>query len=246
MEFFLGTHRPHWLKLTSVPLFISHRQLRRYVGMPQALGPWALDSGGFTELSTHGRWLTSEAEYLEAIDRYAWGCGHLRWAAPQDWMCEPFILEQTGKTVAEHQELTVANFQRLRAQNPLVIPVLQGWELPDYLTCIDLYASEGIDLTTEPVVGVGSVCRRQSSSQITDIMSEMRGAGIRPHGFGVKTAGLRAYGPLLTSADSMAWSFGGRMRKPDLHPGCPKKQCQNCIEYAMAWRHRVIRREEIR
>jgi hypothetical protein len=55
--FFLGTHQPNWLTL-GVPLFVSDRRLRRYRTLPRAAAPWALDSGGFTELSQYGTWDT--------------------------------------------------------------------------------------------------------------------------------------------------------------------------------------------
>ena len=41
-RFYLGTHRPHWLELTWVPLFVSHRRLREYVTLPRAAGQLAL------------------------------------------------------------------------------------------------------------------------------------------------------------------------------------------------------------
>lgn len=53
MRFYLGTHMPHWLNDSTVPLFVSHRRLARYRGaLPTAATHWALDSGGFTELAT--------------------------------------------------------------------------------------------------------------------------------------------------------------------------------------------------
>ena len=56
VEFYLGTHQPGWLSWATVPLFVSDRRLRRYRRLPKARTRWALDSGGFTELSTHGSW----------------------------------------------------------------------------------------------------------------------------------------------------------------------------------------------
>lgn len=147
MRFFLGSHRPHWLSQTDIALFISDRQLRRYKTLPRALGPWALDSGGFTELSTQGSWAhgPSPAEYVMRVRRYADEIGGLVFAAPQDWMCEPAILHGgqfagtrfagTGLTVGEHQRRTVENFLELRELAPDLpfIPVLQGWSTSDYL-----------------------------------------------------------------------------------------------------------------
>lgn len=77
-------------------------RLRGYRRAPIARAPWALDSGGFTELDTPPhRWTTTPAEYIEAVQRYATEIGRLEWAAPQDWMCEPWIVQKTGLSVRE-------------------------------------------------------------------------------------------------------------------------------------------------
>lgn len=97
----------------------------------------------------------------------------------------------------------------------------------------------GVDLASLPTVGLGSVCRRQSSSEIAAIVTALAGRGIQLHGFGVKITGLRRYGHLLTSFDSMAWSYAAR-RSPAL-PGCQThRNCANCLHYAARWRHRVL------
>lgn len=60
------------------------------------------------------------------------------------------------------------------------------------------------------------------------------------HGFGIKVLGLRRYGHLLTSADSMAWSVAARRSAP--LPGCTAhRNCANCPRYAYRWRAEVIR-----
>lgn len=242
VRFFLGTHRPHWLGLTTVPLMVSHRTLKDYRTLPVALGPWILDSGGFTELATYGRWVTGPGEYLTAIARYRDEVGGLQWAAPQDWMCEPFMVAKTRLSVAEHQQLTVDNYLLLRTSAPElpIIPVLQGWSIDDYLRCIDLYAGEGIDLTAEVIVGLGSVCRRQNLIQIDTLVRRLAGEGLALHGFGVKTDGLVSYGRHLASADSMAWSFNARYERS--LPGCPHSSCANCLRYALTWRDRLLDR----
>jgi hypothetical protein len=77
-----------------------------------------------------------------------------------EWMCEPHIVARTGLSVREHQDRTVANYLELRRLAPSLpfIPVLQGWHLADYLHCLALYESAGIDLTAAPLSGLGSVC----------------------------------------------------------------------------------------
>ncbi len=244
LTFFLGTHQPGWLSTTPVPLFISDRRLRAYKTFPCATGPWALDSGGFTELSQYGTWDQGPApeQYVRHIRRYRDQIGYLAWAAPQDWMCEPFITAKTGLTVTAHQHRTVDNLVLLRGLAPElpIIPVLQGWTILDYLRCISLYERAGINLTTEPLVGLGSVCRRQATTEIAVLIATLHTHGIkRLHGFGFKTSGLTRCGHLLASADSMAWSFAAR-RQPPL-PGCQPRHnnCANCPRYAYQWHTRI-------
>jgi hypothetical protein len=243
--FFLGTHLPHWLRLpdVAVPLFVSDRRLRRYRRLPRATAGWALDSGGFTELSRYGTWDHGPtlAEYVARIRRYREEIGHLAWAAPQDWMCERHILAETGLSVAEHQRRTVDNYLRLRDLDPElpVIPVVQGDTPWSYLRCVDRYGRAGVDLTRAGLVGVGSICGRQSTTEVGDILTGLHRVGVtRLHGFGVKTQGLARYAHLLVSADSMAWSSQAR-RRPAL-PGCRHRTCANCRRYALAWRQRVV------
>lgn len=247
-HFYLGTHEARWLGRLTVPLFVSHRRLAHRRTLPRATGRWALDSGGFTELSTYGGWQTPASDYVEAVRRYRDEIGGLDWASPQDYMCEPPMLAKTGLTVAEHQRRTVENYLDLRdldAELPFV-PVLQGWARDDYLRCADLYAAAGVDLAAEQRVGVGTVCRRQDTGHAREIMRSIAGLGIRAHGFGVKIAGLRVYGEALASADSMAWSFWARRDAGKRPPGAPlpscgKRACNNCAHYALAWREKAMR-----
>jgi len=237
LKFYLGTHEPAWLKRVEIPLFVSTRRLERRKSMPRALGPWALDSGGFTEIEQFGEWRTSPEEYAARVHRYRDEIGNLEWCAPQDWMCEPFMLAKTGLTVEDHQRLTVRSVQVLRQElGDLVVPVLQGWAHDDYLRHVAMYEAAGFDLVAERVVGLGSVCRRQGTTEAADLVRALQ--PIRLHGFGMKTLGLPKYGHLLESADSMAWSLNARKHPP--LEGCTHKSCSNCILWALRWRDRVL------
>jgi hypothetical protein len=237
--FYLGTHQPHWLRRVTVPLFVSRRRLERYRTLPRAAGRWSLDSGGFTELSIYGRWTITAQQYAQQIDRFAAEVGGLEWAAPMDWMCEPFITAKTNKTVEQHQRLTVDSVCELRTLTKQhVIPVLQGYAEREYLRHIEMYERAGIDLQQEPTVGVGSVCRRQHTGEIANLMRRLHIEGLRLHGFGVKLQGLAAIAGYLTSADSLAWSYQAR-RHPAL-PGHMHKNCANCLEYALQWQKKAL------
>jgi hypothetical protein len=235
---------PHWLSKVDIPLFISHRRLKNYKTLPLAQSEWCLDSGGFSELSMFGEWRTTPNEYVTAIRRYVDEIGHLNWCAPQDAMCEPWILDKSrawlGGTVEAHQIWTVRNYLQLKELAPELpfIPVLQGWHHDDYHRHVGMYDKAGVDLTQLEIVGLGSVCRRQATDDIGRLVATLHGIGLKLHGFGVKSAGLAQYGNFLASADSMAWSFGGRQIRP-----CKMSQsvhCGNCLHYALDWREKVL------
>jgi hypothetical protein len=255
--FFLGTHQPGWLARAGVRLFVSDVRLRVYKALPHAIADWAVDSGGFSELQHRGAWTVTPAEYVTRLRRYRDEIGRMLWCAPQDWMCEPIIINGgtvngqrfvgTGLSVAEHQRRTVLNFAQLREIAPdlPIIPVLQGWDRDDYLRCADLYWSlTRVDVTAAPLVGLGSVCRRQGTAAAGQILAALRVRGVqRIHGFGFKILGLLAHAHLLASADSMAWSDTARkLRRPSQVPGCTgtHKNCANCMPYALRWRRDVL------
>jgi len=241
MKFYLGTHETGWVGKIPVPFMVSHRRIQHRRRLRPASAPVVIDSGGFSELSMYGAWRTTSAEYIDACRRYVDGLGTVDWCAPQDWMCEPFMVAKTGLSISEHQHRTVDNYCRLRQEAPDVpwIPVLQGWAIDDYMACIDLYDAAGVDLT-DGTVGVGSVCRRQSTGEIAAVFSALHEAGVACHGFGVKTRGLSMYGAFLASSDSLAWSYQAR-RQPPLS-GCAHRNCANCPRYALMWRERLLRR----
>jgi hypothetical protein len=244
VRFWLGTHEVGWLQMTDVPLFISRTRLEKRRSLPRARGPWALDSGGFTQLNQPPhRWTLSAGEYADMVSRYQTDIGSLAWAAPQDWMCEPWIIEKTGLTVREHQERTVQNYLDLRDRGPF-IPVLQGWTASDYDHCVDLYTQAGVDLTTVPLVGLGTVCRRQDTPTIARIVGSLANRGLRLHGFGMKSRGVARVGHQLASADSLAWSARARNEwhheKRRLCAGEHRGGCANCLPWALQWRDRAV------
>jgi hypothetical protein len=172
-----------------------------------------MDSGAFTELSTHGRYRHSVEEYAAEANRWT-SDPALQAVVAQDYMCEPFILEKTGLTVADHQRLTIERYDALLPLVPgnYVMPVLQGYTPADYLRHLEAY---GARLWPCMWVGVGSVCKRNASPRaIEGILAAIKRArpDLRLHGFGLKTTalGLGTVRELLHSADSMAWSYAAR------------------------------------
>lgn len=250
MKFWLGTMSSRWLETSPVPLFLNRRVMPKKKPLRAAVD-WALDSGGYSELNGSGAWSVTTAQYADEILRWSEEVGRLQWAAPMDWMCEPSVREKTGLSVYEHQLRTIDNFLDLRERvGPLVIPVLQGWEPEDYDQCVALYSLFGVNLAREPVVGLGSVCRRGVDIHIGRIIRQIATYGIRMHAFGVRGKTLVAHSEVLESADSMAWSYRARAAR---QPGpnaqyeitgkwcCGAgKNCAGCMAYALRWRRRLL------
>ena len=93
MRFFTGLHQPSDAKHVS-PSFISVNRLRNRKSA-FVVGDWIMDSGAFTEISTHGEYRSDVAEYANQIMRWK-DNGNLLAAVSQDYMCEPFYPRKDG------------------------------------------------------------------------------------------------------------------------------------------------------
>ena len=276
VTFYTGAHHPSWLWSGQVrfPLCVSYGTLRKVRQPRRGRVPWILDSRGFSELSQHGRWTIPAEDYVRDVARYDAVIGGLQWAAPQDWMCEDAIIHGgtggrvhcvgTGLSVAEHQRRTVANFRELTSLWPHYsdrpcpfIPVLQGDTPASYLRCYQMYLDAGVELGDEyRLAGVGSVCRLQSTRQISALARTLGPLNLGLHWFGLKLTGLKRPEILrditspyvydgTRSLDSATWSLDARhgTRLPGCthvsrKTGLPSK-CNNCPRYATRWQGRV-------
>lgn len=212
MKFYVGLHQPSDAKHFK-RAFVSVNRIRTRKKAVEA-SEWIMDSGAFTEISTHGHYRTSVEDYARQINRWSYPGSGLIAAVAQDWMCEPHIIRKTGLSVEEHQRLTIERYDDLLAlvDGCYVIPVLQGYVVADYLRHLGMY---GDRLAPGAYVGVGSVCKRNTDiSSIEAILAAIKEArpDLRLHGFGLKLTALSsaAVRGLLESADSMAWSFSAR------------------------------------
>lgn len=214
MRFFTGLHQPSDARNFDAA-FVSVNRLRNRRSAMVARD-WIMDSAAFSEISTHGGYRHSVAEYAAEIRRWATnGSGRLLAAVAQDWMCEPWIVAKTGLSVAEHQRLTVERYDALLAEDvgdTYILPVLQGYAPEDYVRHLGMY---GDRLKHGAWVGVGSVCKRNGDPRaIAAVLLAIH--AVRPdlklHGFGLKTTALAdpLVSDLLHTADSMAWSFHAR------------------------------------
>lgn len=210
MLFFVGLHQPSDAKHFERS-FISVNRLRERKSNFD-VADWIMDSGAFTEIANHGHYRVGVDEYVAQIERWR-TVGNMRAAVTQDWMCEPWIVAKTGKTVREHQRLTVERYDAIASKTTAyVLPVLQGYQLKDYLDHMEDY---GDRLTPGKWIGVGSICKRNANiAEIEDILIAIKTVrpDLRLHGFGLKTTALKSavVNDLLHTADSMAWSYSAR------------------------------------
>jgi hypothetical protein len=258
--FYLGLHMPSHLERIDVPACVSYGTLRDMKTLPQPNAPVFLDSRGFSEISEHGRYTFAARDYAAFVRRCRDQWGQLLvHASIMDWMCEPFMLVKTRMSVGQHQTLTVNSWLRLNAldgQMPWV-PVLQGWTADDYLRHADYYERHTCTrLADLPLVGVGSVCRRQRMQDAAEIIRALHARGLHNlHGFGFKITGLVSKRlrlcNLMKSADSTAWSRrarnawehdGNLLCGTNHDPG--KSGCRNCLPWAMKWRNALVARIE--
>jgi hypothetical protein len=207
---FVGLHQPSDARHFGAA-FVSVNRIRNRKSKFE-VGDWIMDSGAFTEIAAHGRYRESVEGYVAQIERWR-HCGHMLAAVSQDYMCEPWILEKTGLTIADHQRLTIERYDAIQAGTDVyIMPVLQGFAPEDYVAHIHQY---GDRLKPEMWVGVGSVCKRNGDpNAIYEVLRAIKRErpDLRLHGFGLKTTALADGGvyDLLQTADSMAWSFAAR------------------------------------
>lgn len=216
MEFYVGMFQPpHAHHFDRCMVSVARLRNRR---SDFAVNEWMLDSGAFSEVTLHGGYRDGVEVYAAQIDRWA-RCGRLVAAVAQDWMCEPFVTDITGLTVADHQRLTIERYDALLAcgVSTYVLPVIQGYRPDEYAQHVRDY---GERLAHGAWVGVGSVCKRNADPlaivRVLDAIHAER-PDLRLHGFGVKLTSLShpAVRGRLYSADSMAWSFAARKQGRD-------------------------------
>lgn len=247
MIFYLGTDRPGWVATATWPgLFLSWVACARM--RHQAVVPWALDSGGYTQVASTGGYRTSPEDYAAGVARLSTEVGRLAWAAVQDWPAAPAALAATGLTVQDHQVRTVASLLTLRTLDPTLpwVPVLTGTTPTEYLAHADLYAAAGVDLDLEATVAVGALVGHPPAHQRA-VLGACATLGVPLHGLGIKGRVLGHVGHLLQSADSMGWSlYARREARPLCAPTASHRRCSHCQVWAEAWAARTVRHLEDR
>jgi hypothetical protein len=148
----------------------------------------------------------------------------------------------------EHQLRTIQSWELLNDLAPEVpwLAVCQGWKPWHYWNHVEAFATRGHDLRSHPVVGIGSVCRRQGTAEAAAVVRELGRYGLKLHGFGFKLLGLLQVDDVLASADSLAWSFAARRLRRPLDGCVGHKNCANCLRYALEYRDDLLTRVNAR
>jgi hypothetical protein len=181
-----------------------------------------VDSGGYQFFTQFNEYPYTVEDYLKKIDNIS---DKIKYFASMDYPCEPELLEKRGKTVKEHIDATIKNtiktHELIKAEYPHLkdkfVPVIQGWATNDYIKCIEGYKTAGL-WPEYDYWAVGSVCRRNATTQTKDILKTIQRAGgnKRLHAFGFKISNLkdRTIKSLLYSCDSSAWGIEAMYTTP--------------------------------
>lgn len=203
-EYFTGTDRfSEAHKLNGAMLSAYALRGRK---SPPSVDRWMLDSGAFTQVTKFGDFVQSPAEYVRLAVRFQ-DAGMLACIATQDYMCEPSViaeLQSQGRraSVRIHQKKTVERYIQIvdegikQGLTVPVMPVLQGWEVEDYVDHFYMYRSlllyealrrpwkdrfgntvrnaQGLwrhafdkyPLVNRPWIGIGSTCKRNTNPEV--------------------------------------------------------------------------------
>jgi hypothetical protein len=175
-----------------------------------------IDSGGFYFMHRSGDYPFSPDDYNDLIWHYKPAI-----AACLDYPYEPEIRRDHKLRTNKDRILATVDhsrylFKLVWPSETLLLPVIQGYSLDEYLWCIEEMARVGIPLGR---VGIGSMCRRLARFEIRylvrNILDQLNAClphseRVWTHWFGLKLSALAnpALRGVLDSCDTAAWSMG--------------------------------------
>jgi hypothetical protein len=201
-----------------------------------------IDCGGYHHMvSGAPEYDDSDREYLAYIHEHRPDLWALR-----DYPCEPDLLDQIGRSVADQQRRTtdkhisLYNIVSGSWMADRAVVVVQGWTLRDYLECLDAFRDHGLPLDR---VAIGSVCRRGQDEDIAEIVLALRdelGEDAYLHAFGVKSDVLRfrEVADALDSVDSAAYDVA-ESRVPSTRSDGESFTWRDSARAYLNWRHRL-------
>ena len=184
-----------------------------------------LDSAGFVATSLYGAFPWTIAHYVALAASYPF-----RWWASADYCVEAEIAsdrtqvtERLSRTIAANRECR--RYADDHGNVSTMMPVIQGRYPSDYERCVDgLWGM----IERAPLLGVGSMCRREIPGPegliaVVEHLDRILPLGIQLHLFGVKGTALPyllPFGKRIRSIDSQA--YGTSARREALKRGLSK------------------------
>ncbi|QOT74549.1 hypothetical protein H5V43_22025 (plasmid) [Sphingobium fuliginis] len=174
-----------------------------------------LDSAGFVATSRYGAFPWSIARYVGLAAAYPF-----RWWASADYCVEAEIapdraqvIERLSRTIAANRECR--RYADDHGNSSTMMPVIQGRRPCDYERCVDgLWGM----IERAPLLGVGSMCRREVHRPegliaVVEHLDRILPPAIQLHLFGVKGPAipyLLPFGKRIRSLDSQAYGTSAR------------------------------------
>jgi len=181
-----------------------------------------VDSGAFSVLSKFGEYPYTPRRYILFVKKMK-----ADYAAIMDYPCEPNGVIKL--LIKERIHRTIDNAIKLMDLEPDInwVMVIQGWEVDDYLYCLDLAKEHGL-LT--PLTAIGSVCVRKNLQRVREIVVTLRDnilSKIKLHCFGLdlRFAKDLAIFNAVYSFDTHAWCLCSGF------PKTPEDKIRNFKQY---------------
>jgi hypothetical protein len=210
--------------------------------------PWDGDHRLFVDCGGYHHMMNGAGEYGDSDEAY------LRYLlkhrphlyALRDYPCEPDLLSELGRTVADQQRRTtdhhIALYEQVRGHSLAdnAVSVLQGWTPQQYLSHLDDLRDHG--LVTDRLA-IGSVCRRGADQDIAEVIMRVREAvpdRVGLHAFGVKGSVLRfeEVADALDSVDSAAYDWS-ESRVPSERSDGESFTWRDSARAYLNWRHQL-------
>lgn len=170
-----------------------------------------VDSGGFSFASKWGEYPFTVEEFVSFVgllsDEFP-----VTEVAIMDYPCEPSVNRSILKNNATRIRATVSNaLDCMDADCSLPwLPVVQGYELNEYLWCLELYRNNLISVDNFSYWAIGSLCARKKTGGLRRIITKLKEEINQAiHVFGMTITALRDPQIFFSveSSDSGAWSF---------------------------------------
>lgn len=234
-----GQQRAALRRLEPEGVMISHATQNN---TPWDDAPTFVDCGGYHHMvAGAGEYEESDTEYLRYLLKHRPALYALR-----DYPCEPDLLRDLGRTVADQQQRSLDHHIDLWNEvsghklSERAVSVVQGWTKEQYLAHLDDLRDHGV-LTD--YVAIGSVCRRGYDADIGEIVLEVRDAlpsSCKLHAFGVKGSVLRfrEVCEALDSVDSAAYDYS-ESRVPSERSDGETFTWRDSARAYLNWRHNL-------